>query len=125
MRHRRTDAPRQHPLCIAGVWRNLNVGGFRGAPRRERAGASGSPARHALRRDPQLGPASRRGRYEEDAGLRVRRGRAAIRSEEHTSDLQSLMRISYAVFCSKAKTKNTMYNSMNSQYIIISSTQFI
>src|SRR3546814_18967711 len=29
MRHRRTDAPRQHPLCIAGVWRNLNVGGFR------------------------------------------------------------------------------------------------
>src|SRR3546814_1280804 len=51
---------------------------FRGAPRRERSGASGSPARHALRRDPQLGPASRRGRYEEDAGLRVRRGRAAI-----------------------------------------------
>src|SRR3546814_9468184 len=27
------------------------------------------------------------------------------RSEEHTSDLQSLMRISYAVFCLKKKTK--------------------
>src|SRR3546814_8461288 len=27
------------------------------------------------------------------------------RSEEHTSDLQSLMRISYAVFCLKQKTK--------------------
>src|SRR3546814_10124613 len=27
------------------------------------------------------------------------------RSEEHTSELQSLMRISYAVFCSKKKTK--------------------
>src|SRR3546814_15842494 len=27
------------------------------------------------------------------------RGRAAIRSEEHTSELQSLMRNSYAVFC--------------------------
>src|SRR3546814_8640763 len=26
-------------------------------------------------------------------------GRAAVRSEEHTSELQSLMRISYAVFC--------------------------
>src|SRR3546814_3722114 len=28
-----------------------------------------------------------------------------IRSEEHTSELQSLMRISYAVFCLKKKTK--------------------
>src|SRR3546814_1944750 len=29
--------------------------------------------------------------------------RAAVRSEEHTSELQSLMRISYAVFCLKKK----------------------
>src|SRR3546814_7594199 len=29
------------------------------------------------------------------------------RSEEHTSELQSLMRISYAVFCLKQKTLNT------------------
>src|SRR3546814_6076818 len=29
------------------------------------------------------------------------------RSEEHTSELQSLMRISYAVFCLKKKTSNT------------------
>src|SRR3546814_2598938 len=29
------------------------------------------------------------------------------RSEEHTSELQSLMRISYAVFCLKQKTKTT------------------
>src|SRR3546814_5583184 len=28
-----------------------------------------------------------------------------MRSEEHTSELQSLMRISYAVFCWKTKTK--------------------
>src|SRR3546814_7356544 len=36
------------------------------------------------------------------------------RSEEHTSELQSLMRISYAVFCLKKKTKSTKnlrYNS--------------
>src|SRR3546814_1914646 len=32
-----------------------------------------------------------------------RRRLAAIRSEEHTSELQSLMRISYAVFCFKKK----------------------
>src|SRR3546814_10921354 len=31
--------------------------------------------------------------------------RVQIRSEEHTSELQSLMRISYAVFCLKKKTK--------------------
>src|SRR3546814_10010998 len=35
----------------------------------------------------------------------VRRGEPdALRSEEHTSELQSLMRISYAVFCLKKKT---------------------
>src|SRR3546814_10643533 len=32
---------------------------------------------------------------------------ACRRSEEHTSELQSLMRISYAVFCLKTKTKQT------------------
>src|SRR3546814_7699635 len=30
-----------------------------------------------------------------------------VRSEEHTSELQSLMRISYAVFCLKKKNNNT------------------
>src|SRR3546814_3897969 len=30
-----------------------------------------------------------------------------LRSEEHTSELQSLMRISYAVFCLKKKTNST------------------
>src|SRR3546814_5122054 len=30
-----------------------------------------------------------------------------LRSEEHTSELQSLMRISYAVFCLKKKKQNT------------------
>src|SRR3546814_9153169 len=33
--------------------------------------------------------------------------RPQLRSEEHTSELQSLMRISYAVFCLKKKIKNT------------------
>src|SRR3546814_2108659 len=35
------------------------------------------------------------------------------RSEEHTSELQSLMRISYAVFCLKKKTKQTNNNNTN------------
>src|SRR3546814_6715660 len=33
------------------------------------------------------------------------------RSEEHTSELQSLMRISYAVFCLKKNTTNILLNS--------------
>src|SRR3546814_2563924 len=35
----------------------------------------------------------------------------ALRSEEHTSELQSLMRISYAVFCLKKKKKNIKNNT--------------
>src|SRR3546814_4099833 len=41
------------------------------------------------------------------AALRPAAGRrGALRSEEHTSELQSLMRISYAVFCLKKKKIN-------------------
>src|SRR3546814_6839319 len=36
--------------------------------------------------------------------------RSGRRSEEHTSELQSLMRISYAVFCLKKKTKQNSHN---------------
>src|SRR3546814_9806081 len=43
------------------------------------------------RAEPVDGPAQRLG--------------VALRSEEHTSELQSLMRISYAVFCLKQKTQ--------------------
>src|SRR3546814_9492259 len=37
----------------------------------------------------------------------------AARSEEHTSELQSLMRISYAVFCLKKKTINHEQRTYN------------
>src|SRR3546814_10149651 len=37
----------------------------------------------------------------------------AHRSEEHTSELQSLMRISYAVFCLKKKTNKASHNTRN------------
>src|SRR3546814_5790724 len=43
-----------------------------------------------------------------------RRHRPAHRSEEHTSELQSLMRISYAVFClKKKKTQTPEHHSQN------------
>src|SRR3546814_3918442 len=40
--------------------------------------------------------------------------RPSIRSEEHTSELQSLMRISYAVFCLKKKNHITLNFSKHS-----------
>src|SRR3546814_10617954 len=43
--------------------------------------------------------------------FRKRRGNFEFRSEEHTSELQSLMRISYAVFCLKKKKKRYTYNA--------------
>src|SRR3546814_7967007 len=43
---------------------------------------------------------------------------AASKSEEHTSELQSLMRISYAVFCLKKKIINIHYNQTYTTSII-------
>src|SRR3546814_3081548 len=54
------------------------------------------------------------GHYLRDVGARPTRAVMAVaaridgdRSEEHTSELQSLMRISYAVFCLKKKKKHS------------------
>src|SRR3546814_6747350 len=81
----------------------------RGGPRR------GAPRTRALLLRPRAGGGdarpARSGRRER-AGPRPAaavRGHAR-RSEEHTSELQSLMRISYAVFCLKKK-KRTQHNN--------------
>src|SRR3546814_4279742 len=74
---------------------------FRSRDRRAVRGLSGG---HGQRRaqGPRL-PDHRRTRSRRTRALRGRR--RLFRSEEHTSELQSLMRISYAVFCLKKKTK--------------------
>src|SRR3546814_6728818 len=61
------------------------------------------PGRHA-------GYTYQAGRPFRAPGKRILKGRIHGRSEEHTSELQSLMRISYAVFCLKKKkqTKHTL-----------------
>src|SRR3546814_4788560 len=46
------------------------------------------------------------GEHQVHPALVAERGERGPRSEEHTSELQSLMRISYAVFCLKKKKKN-------------------
>src|SRR3546814_17094584 len=48
------------------------------------------------------------------AGQIAARATAPLRSEEHTSELQSLMRISYAVFCVKKKNQRISHRSNTS-----------
>src|SRR3546814_7025001 len=65
-----------------------------------RLGARRAPGARRLRRPRTAGPrVGHRGDGPQAAGHRGRR------SEEHTSELQSLMRISYAVFCLKKKKR--------------------
>src|SRR3546814_7517382 len=60
--------------------------------------------RHRQRR---CDAAGRRGQARPGGAQHGRAQPRTARSEEHTSELQSLMRISYAVFCLKKKKKNT------------------
>src|SRR3546814_4964365 len=64
---------------------------------RSSSGTVGSSARARTRALKSIQDSSR---------LKNRSGRVARRSEEHTSELQSLMCISYAVFCLKKKITN-------------------
>src|SRR3546814_9955300 len=82
--------------------------GLRHAAQDVAAGAGGGQDGGADRRrmGAESDQAERQGGQGQQAG-RVQAGQAANgdRSEEHTSELQSLMRISYAVFCLKKKKK--------------------
>src|SRR3546814_3189070 len=80
---------------------------FRSARRRSAGGAGGAAAGSARRRS---GGGARPDRARGEGrphGPGVGGRGQRPRSEEHTSELQSLMRISYAVFCLKKKKKNT------------------
>src|SRR3546814_5291328 len=57
--------------------------------------------------DPAVLVVDRAHQHRDVAAVRAPVDRRAARSEEHTSELQSLMRISYAVFCLKKKNNNT------------------
>src|SRR3546814_4790850 len=83
------------------------------APRRRPGGAASSRGglplclRHAGGRGADPGGRAGGGRHPLRAGEARDGGR---RSEEHTSELQSLMRISYAVFCLTKKQKSSKQN---------------
>src|SRR3546814_6619049 len=67
-----------------------------------RTGASSDRAGHQSQRGRQL---ELEVRQLSERLARLRPAAGGHRSEEHTSELQSLMRISYAVFCLKKKTQ--------------------
>src|SRR3546814_5120030 len=57
--------------------------------------------------------AQRRSERLQDIPMAITALNAESRSEEHTSELQSLMRISYAVFCLKKKKHTNIHNTHN------------
>src|SRR3546814_2412763 len=100
------------------LFRSVQADGRAAARALDRAHPA-TPVRHGLLRR-HTGPARRltaaRALLNGDhADLRAAAARAPThrRSEEHTSELQSLMRISYAVFCLKNKKYLKIVNNIN------------
>src|SRR3546814_10690863 len=100
--------------CPAGL-RGGRREGRPGRPGRQRAGLGEAlaPALAGRSATPDLGggPARR------SPSLRGLAGADEARSEEHTSELQSLMRSSYAGFCLKKKTNLTEHSNPNLELI--------
>src|SRR3546814_4140619 len=107
------SAARRDPRSGGGLWRALACrtrAQDRGADRRRAGGRAADVDRSGRSVGLRLDPAAPRlGLSARDRAL-VCAARPAVaasrRSEEHTSELQSLMRISYAVFCLKKTKKN-------------------
>src|SRR3546814_3922136 len=83
---------------------------FRSARSVRRHGGSSASHRSDGSGDRRSRPDWHRGSPSSD-GRRPARRRRGRRSEEHTSELQSLMRISYAVFCLKKKKETKRKNN--------------
>src|SRR3546814_7026349 len=101
MTSRRAFTSAEQLIYVSAIWS--------GCASRKRLNCSGGQL------SSRLHPASMSGRMTVFSGLRIfavsamnltpqkAMTSASVRSEEHTSELQSLMRISYAVFCLKQK----------------------
>src|SRR3546814_10515176 len=84
---------------------------------RERGSVSAGPAianPSPRNRSNNAAEPSRRAQGDAQKSDRLLREQRCERSEEHTSELQSLMRISYAVFCLKKKKTIQKYPDQNS-----------
>src|SRR3546814_3091854 len=87
---------------------SITLAGADARPPPSAAGGADFDASSAWATDGAIKPAS--------AAPRRKPVRLRMRSEEHTSELQSLMRISYAVFClKKKKKKNTKHTKRHTK----------
>src|SRR3546814_8995455 len=93
---RRGDEARRHARRLTGGGRRVNCGAPRAfvSPELDELAGGGSVAAGCQGGEHGDG-------HDRDGEQATQAGR--VRSEEHTSELQSLMRISYAVFCLKKK----------------------
>src|SRR3546814_3621020 len=84
--------------AVGAAQEEVVVGAFEGELHEAGIGDSGL----GIRKGAMPGASGARGR-DRHRDVNDRKERITARSEEHTSELQSLMRISYAVFCLKKK----------------------
>src|SRR3546814_6410490 len=100
-------------VCSSDLGRTITIEPLRVVPFSHDVGVAGIPLRHAN----LSGTDQRSGSREAPVSLPRRSAGGDLenicnpRSEENTSELQSLMRISYAVFCLKKKN-NKYYSSL-------------
>src|SRR3546814_7422022 len=105
-RSTRTDTPFPYPTLFRSAGRHIWPRRFRRLLAQARPAVRAGARRAILWQLQPLGRIPRLHRAGAALGVRPARPAARMdRSEEHTSELQSLMRISYAVFCLKKKKK--------------------
>src|SRR3546814_6317747 len=121
----RSSGPRDRPRrCSGARIRRAGAGTSEGRARARRASAG--PAQGGSLARPRIGDAARSGIAPRGGGGPQRAddrcAGAGGRSEEHTSELQSLMRNSYAVFCLKKKIRTThtdlSHNTQETTYTV-------
>src|SRR3546814_9660452 len=104
----RSDLDRHRSLVVVGSGKRLRL---LGRDRRVLLDQLGHLATERLDAERQ------RRDVEQQHVLAIARQHGALhRSEEHTSELQSLMRISYAVFCLKKKTQQLKKSTIATTY---------
>src|SRR3546814_4599761 len=98
-----TRTPWSRSACDRGLLRAAGTPGRRRRSDSSTGGSAGAIERTGLQMTTPEVPAPRTAAHSETVWTLI--DGAVGRSEEHTSELQSLMRISYAVFCLKKKNK--------------------
>src|SRR3546814_8758835 len=107
-RHTRCALVTGVQTCALPIWSSRRV---RAACRRPEPSLSGAERALSLLPGHLLPALSPLPCYSTDVRVISSSATVPARSEEHTSELQSLMRISYAVFCLKKNKTITLHNS--------------